>query len=267
MRRIPTMLITVVVIMLLTVSLVRAITYGQPDGERHPNVGVFIIEDEGEKVGICSGTLIAPNVYLTAGHCVAFLPSLGIDEGEGEVWVSFDSEFDVEKSKLHSGVYYLHPDYGHDFAHFNDVAVVVLDKRVPGKITPASLPPAGFLDELGPEGLKGQQFTAVGYGVTEPDIGGGPPEFSGFGIRRYSVSTFNALNKNWIHLSQNNATGDSGTCFGDSGGPNFFGAGDEETDVIAALTSTGDAMCLATNEVYRIDTQPILDFLGPFVDN
>ena len=117
-----------------------------------------------------------------------------------------------------------------------------------------------------PQGLRDQQFTAVGYGVTEPAIGGGPPVFSGFGIRRYSTSSFNALNKNWLRLSQNPATGDNGACFGDSGGPNFLGVDDDETDVIVAITSTGDAMCLATNVVYRLDTSSAQDFLDDFVN-
>jgi Trypsin len=251
---------TVVASMTLLVASACAITYGQPDGNEHPNVGVLVIELEGEKFGICSGTLISPYVFLTAGHCTDFLPSLGITQ----VWVSFDSEFDAATATLHAGVYHTHPGFGHDFAHFNDLAVIVFSQVIEG-IAPASLPTAGLFDQMGPQGLRDQQFTAVGYGVTEPSVGGGPPTFSGFGIRRAATSSFNALNKEWLRLSQNNATGDSGTCFGDSGGPNFLGAGDSETNIIAAITSTGDAMCRATNVVYRLDTPSAREFLGQFV--
>jgi len=249
----------VAVLLLFVVPLAYAITYGEPDGGAHPNVGVLVFELDGEKFGICSGTLIDSDVFLTAGHCTSFLQSLGITV----VWVSFDTEFDAETSALHQGTYVTHPDFGHDFARFNDLAVVLLDEEV--DITPASLPALGLFDQMGPRGLKGQQFTAVGYGSTEPSIGGGPPTFSGFGVRRVATSTFRALNKNWLRLSQNNATGDSGTCFGDSGGPNFLGAGSDETDTIAAITSTGDAMCIATNVVYRLDTQSAQDFLDGYV--
>jgi hypothetical protein len=41
--------------------------------------------------------------------------------------------------------------------------------------------------------------------------------------------------------------GDDGTCYGDSGGPNFLGAGAMETNIVAATTITGDLMCRATN--------------------
>ena len=52
---------------------------------------------------------------------------------------------------------------------------------------------------------------------------------------------------------------------GDSGGPNFLGAGDDETKIVAAITVTGDFMCRATNVVYRLDTDSARTFLGQYV--
>jgi hypothetical protein len=52
-----------------------------------------------------------------------------------------------------------------------------------------------------------------------------------------------AVNPNWLRISMNPARGDGGTCYGDSGGPNFLGAGSGETDIVAATTVTGDFMC------------------------
>jgi hypothetical protein len=54
----------------------------------------------------------------------------------------------------------------------------------------------------------------------------------------------------WLRLSANPAKGDGGTGYGDSGGPNVPG----ESDVIARLTVTGDAVCRATNVIYRLKT-------------
>ena len=59
----------------------------------------------------------------------------------------------------------------------------------------------------------------------------------------------------------NPATGDGGTCYGDSGGPNFLG----DTNLLAATTITGDFMCRATNVTYRLDTASARSFLGQFV--
>jgi len=59
--------------------------------------------------------------------------------------------------------------------------------------------------------------------------------------------------------------GDGGTCYGDSGGPNFLGAGASETNIIAGTTVTGDTPCRATNVDYRLDTPSARSFLGQFV--
>ena len=65
-------------------------------------------------------------------------------------------------------------------------------------------------------------------------------------------------------LSNNHATG--GTCFGDSGGPNFYGSGGTETQIVAAVTSFGiNGNCAGTGGVFRIDRQNVLDFVTAFL--
>ena len=59
----------------------------------------------------------------------------------------------------------------------------------------------------------------------------------------------------------NPSHGDGGTCYGDSGGPNFLGS----TDIVAATTVTGDTPCRATNVDYRMDTASARAFLQQFV--
>jgi hypothetical protein len=49
------------------------------------------------------------------------------------------------------------------------------------------------------------------------------------------------------------------------GGPNFLGAGASETNIVAATTITGDALCKATNVTYRTDTASARNFLSGFV--
>jgi Trypsin len=240
-----------------------AITYGEPDGTAHPNVGALIVDfaddDEGP-VHICSGTLIDEDMFLTAAHCTDFLTP------QDEVFVSFATDVDPIPAGLLPGTAHAHPRFGHDQSNPFDIAVVDLDSSVAG-LQPAEIPDVGLLNQMKAAGtLKRARFTAVGYGVHEPERGGGPPRFPYDGMRWRSVSSFNALNKAWLRLSQNDATGDAGTCFGDSGGPNFLGAGARETDTIASITVTGDAMCLATNVTYRLDTPWVHNFLGAFLD-
>lgn len=235
-------------------SAALAITYGEPDGNGHPNVGALIadLRQDGHPDVLCSGSLISPTVFLTAAHCTAFLESRGITD----VWVTFDSTYVEGRSKLVHGTMHTNPDFNQAQSDPGDIAVVVLDKAV--RTTPAELPAEGLLDRLT---LKGQTFTSVGYGVHEPTRGGGPPEFPFTSDRWVSAGTFSALNKSWLRISQNQATGDGGTCFGDSGGPQFLGS----SSLQVSITVTGDAMCLATNVDYRIDTPAARAFLGRFV--
>ena len=243
-----------------------AITYGRPDGYRHPEVGAMVVDLGSGPRAICSGTLIAPDVFLTAAHCVAALEVRGIPLDD--VFVTFDPVFKAATSRLVPGVAVRDPAYGQPGggADSHDIAVILLARDVTSwngrTLTPAELPEAGLLSDFD---LTGQRFTAVGYGVQERTTGGGPPTFGPSGTRMFAVSTFAALNKTWLRLSQNPATGDAGTCFGDSGGPNFLGAGANETDIIAAITITGDAVCRATNTTYRLDTRSARRFLSQFV--
>ena len=239
-----------------------AITYGQPDGNGHPNVGGMLAEyaTPGVKDLLCSGTLISPTVFLTASHCTAYAESLGLTD----VWVTFDTNY-TSRSKIYHGTMHTNPGYNQAQSDPGDIAVIVLDQAVRG-LTPASLPSEGLFNRMFAAGtLQNQKFTAVGYGVHEPTTGGGPQTYPFDSKRWVAVSSFNSLQDVWLRLSQNPATGDSGTCYGDSGGPNFLGAGATETSIVAAITITGDSECRATNVVYRLDSAAARAFLGQFV--
>jgi V8-like Glu-specific endopeptidase len=237
----------------------QAITFGQPDGNLHPNVGGLIIQlSSGEKDLICTGTLISPTVFLTADHCVNFLPSLGI--APDQVWVTFDPVFS-QYGTFYPATYYTNPNSWHDMADPQDVAVLVLKAPITN-IAPARLPTAGLLDQMKAAGaLKGQSFTAVGYGTVRDDKTGGFHALFWDPTRRYVGQTYSALTKSWLKISMNPSTGDGGTCYGDSGGPHFLG----DSDLVVALTVTGDAPCRATDVDYRLDNASARAFLGQFV--
>ena len=220
------------------------------------------ILDTGDYFLFCSGTLISPTVFLTASHCTLGLSSI---QGSDRAWVTFDTAFDPSTVTALPGTMHSNPDYGHDFARLGDVAVVVLDSAVSG-INPASLPTEGLLDTLDvTHELRSTPFTPVGYGTSRTGPTGGPHAIVFDGQRRFATQSFAALNNNWLRLSENVSTGNGGTCFGDSGGPHFLGAGASETAVVAAITITGDSVCRATDVDYRMDTPSVRAFLGQFV--
>ena len=253
--------------LLLPAATANAITFGQPDGNRHPNVGALVADWDEESPGpdsFCSGTLIAPTVFLTAAHCIASLEARGITE----VWVTFAADYDENAASpggLIAGTPVAHPAFGSGgVSDTHDIAVVLLDEA-PAGITPAQLPTAGLLDQLkASHQLDDQTFTAVGYGTVREDKTGGPHGFlDSEGVRMYALQSALNLEKAWLLLSMNPSTGSGGTCYGDSGGPHFLGG--VESNLIVSITITGDAMCRATDKTYRLDTAAARDFLDDFV--
>jgi hypothetical protein len=217
----------------------------------------------GVKDAACSGTLISPTVFLTAGHCIYLLTQ---KFGVTQVWVTFDPTFS-STSTLYSGTMHLNPAFpGTGNADPEDLGVIVLDAPAVG-ISPAALPSQGLLDRMFKDGsLTNTLFTIVGYGATDTVFGGGQPDPNeGKGTRRYATEGFNALNPDLLRLNQNETFGYGGSNHGDSGGPNFVGAGNNETSIIAAITSSGDTWGIEQNVGYRLDTPEARAFLGQYV--
>lgn len=231
----------------------RAVINGEPDGNGHPNVGALLAPQaysDGTWAS-CTGTLISPTVFLTAAHC---------EWDTNRLAVTFASTYVPGVSKVYWGTWHADPVYSGAQSDPHDLAVVVFDDAVTG-ITPAVLPQAGSLANL----PSNQDFTSVGYGAQLVTIDHGPT-FHYADIRYVATSdTLFAINKAWLRISMNPSLGDGGTCYGDSGGPNFLGAGATETNIVAATTITGDFMCRATNVVYRLDTASARGFLGQYV--
>jgi hypothetical protein len=230
-----------------------AITYGVPDGSAHKEVGALLAQQaysDGTWVE-CTGTLISPTVFLTAEHC---------DEGVSRVEVTFASSFVRGQSATYWGTWHGDPAYNNTSSDPHDLSVVVLDKPIRG-ITPARLPAAESLSNLSGD----QQFTPVGYGAQLVTSGAGGKTFHYEDVRYRTTGTLNTVTKTWLKVSMNPSHGDGGTCYGDSGGPNFLGAGSTETNIIAGTTITGDTPCRSTNVDYRLDTPSARAFLGQFV--
>jgi hypothetical protein len=242
---------------------VVAITWGEPDTEHH-NVGAMMQDLPGWGVTpACSGTLIHPRIFLTAGHCTE-----GLEETPDEVWVSFNPNgldltelLDVEEVVTHPD-YYWGP-----MSNPHDVGALILAEPVTD-IEPANLPPLGFLDELKAEGLlksrgakERAKFTMVGYGAT---LYFPPPEIVYEDQRQFALSEYRTLLKSWLRVSQNQATDDGGTCYGDSGGPAFWTEADG-TEILVGVTSWGDSPCVSSGFNYRVDIPETLDFIDDLI--
>jgi secreted trypsin-like serine protease len=87
-----------------------------------------------------------------------------------------------------------------------------------------------------------------------------PPVLSYVKVRQVAESEYVALTKDSLHLSQKAVFEESGSCFGDSGGPIFW-EDPEGSEIIVAVTSSGDAQCVATGLDYRVDTAETLGWI------
>jgi len=270
MKKIVVSAILVLVLALSTVGIVGAITDGELDGDGHPYVGLMVAQDAaGNPLWRCSGTLLSPTVFLTAGHCtespaahVEIWFAADVDAGRPANGYPYDGEV--------GGTPYTHPDYNPTAFFVRDVGVVVLDEpyETEGDVY-GTLPTLDQLDALKTQ--RGQQdvtFTAVGYGLQQsfPDAASWKTQSD----RVRYVATPKLIQINVpgftgdfsLLLSNNAHTG--GTCFGDSGGPNFLG----DSNVVAGVTSFGvNGNCAGTGGVFRMDRSWSLDFVSDFLDD
>src|SRR5207249_9687621 len=149
----------------------------------------------------------------------------------------------IEAKEWHS-----HPLFTEAQFFRHDVGVVVLNRKV---ILAASaygkLPALNQLDALQPS--SSTLFTAVGYGLQRIN----PAQVEAEKIRMSAQPHLIQINTGFtgsgsLLLSNNASTG--GTCFGDSGGPNYLGS----SNVIAGVTSFGlNGTCGGTGGVFRLD--------------
>ena len=217
--------------------------------------GVLNGDDE-----VCTGSLIATDLFLTAAHCVvdpAYFPP------GAQFYVSFAPDLYAKSIKVIKATSYtFDPGYGHDQANLHDEAVVFLPRGSTKGMTPLRLPRGGALDIMAAQGgLTNSVFVNVGYGTSASRTG--IPTFSYDGKRNMSQSPFMALQPNWLGLLMNeSATGLGGDCYGDSGGPKFL-VGDKST--VYATVTTGDYNCRATTWDFRTDTPTARSFLGQFL--
>lgn len=243
------------------ISTAMAITDGEPDGNGHPYVGLMVAQDgSGAPMWRCSGTLISPTVFLTAGHCTD-------GAAHAEIWFDADVQSGVPANGYPfggdvGGTPYTHPDYDANAFFLNDLGVVVLDSPV-FMSEYGELPGLNQLDALAKKrGKQDVTFTAVGYGLQKSFPTAADWQTQQQKIRMVAHPKLVQINGGIVGdfsllLSNNANTG--GTCFGDSGGPNFIG----DSNVIAGVTSFGmNGTCAGTGGVYRVDRADDLDWVA-----
>jgi Trypsin len=273
MRKVTISIILGLVLLLSTVGAALAVTNGRPDGNNHPYVGLLVFDDAEGPAWRCSGSLIAPNVVLTAGHCTdgAVAARVWFDEN-----VQTNTEYPFSGDTSYDGVPHTYPGFciecGNGLPGFaaGDVGVVVLTEPVTMDEY-AGLPEAGLVGTL----KNKTPVDIVGYGVQfQAKIPGNqlpqPPPFyrwTGPRVRLYAptelVSGKFVHSDEFLRLAMNASGGSGGTCFGDSGGPDLLGG----TNTVLAVNSyVTNVNCSGVGYSARVDIPEVLEWIEGFLE-
>jgi MYXO-CTERM domain-containing protein len=181
--------------------------------------------------GLCTATLIAPNLLLTARHCV----SPGTEEdhvlcGDSALGKPFPAHAFIATNdplpSMNSVLYRASEvrvlDEGTDTCGY-DIALVVLNENVPTRVAAPATP------RIDRDVSPGEQYTAVGYGENEDgELGGSRMQLDGLTIECRPGTCGEGVESTEFR-------GETGICSGDSGGP----ALDSDGKVVGVVSRGG----------------------------
>jgi Trypsin len=171
-----------------------------------------------------------------------------------------DRSSEITDGTLDGNAHPAHPQFTEASFFLHDVGVVILGKAF--KLNASQygrLPSVNQLEALKPSAAT--TFTAVGYGLQRINPAKIEAEKVRMDASPHLIQIDTGFTGSYSLLLSNNAS-TGGTCFGDSGGPNYLGT----SNTIAGVTSFGlNGTCGGTGGVFRLDRNDVLDFVNQYV--
>lgn len=197
----------------------------------------------------CTGTLVSPQVVLSAGHC--------LEEAGGDPAVAAFFGNDAESVGTRIGVVMTrtHPEWNGNLSGAHDVSVSLLTTAQ----DPALVVPMNKMD-LTP--FIGANYRVVGFGIHDRQT----RELDGkkrTAMMQIDVVGTGGVHPDYFEVSDIDADDATAICQGDSGGPGFINIGGVE--YLAGVHSYSIQGCLNPSGEARPDLY-MAEFIQPFID-
>ncbi|KAJ2007803.1 hypothetical protein GGI04_001381 [Coemansia thaxteri] len=198
-----------------TTGLFPKIAGGEPVPSNALNYVAFIQAVEGSSGSSCTGSLIAPNIVLTAGHCIYRNSSQVYSAQEFQVGFTHRMPDLSKKYKGYDVSKIVLPSTFNIASLNTDIALLVLRENVPASVaTPVQLYSGDYYTDT--------PLVAAGFGMTNATGGGSTP--ASLMMVKLNVGSDDFCKQNtaaFSHTYNICTDGKAGkdTCKGDSGGP------------------------------------------------
>lgn len=168
----------------------------------HSTVAIKLINGK-KAYPMCTGTLISPNLILTASHCLE-----GMAKSELRIGFSIESKDVLDEETMYEiEDFVIHPRFGE--GRLNDIALIKISQFAPESYKPVAVLPSNY------QLTVGMPMLLAGYGVINDDTGDDTQA-----LRKVIVPLSKILNEESILVTDQTNT--MGACNGDSGGPAYL---------------------------------------------